>query len=480
MGSQTHRSLGLFALVSGAIVFMAFNSKPQTLSNLYSFQSLSDGATIYAGVTLSGKTLYGATVNGYGDEGGDTIYAINTDGSDFRVVLTDAYVEFYGGVIVSSNILYGTSTGGGNSGYGMVFAVCTNGSGLGFTNLHNFSPFAPQTNTNSDGAYPYGNLILWNNTLYGTTSQGGAAGVGVLFAINTDGLGFTNLHSFNGRDGSYPRAALIALGDILYGTTEEGGSNGLGTVFAMNTDGTGFTNLYSFSSASGAPYYTNSDGASPRCTLIFSGNRLYGTAYEGGAGGNGTVFAINIDGTGFTNLHSFAGPFHWPPFGTTINLDGALPYGALVVSGNSLYGTTTEGGYAGAGTIFCLRTDGTGFTNLYISSGGTAPNYFEAGLTLSGNALYGTSVNGGTYEYGTVFSITFSPTLAITASGTNVILTWPTNVAGFDYTGYTLQSTTNLASPSWSAVSPSPVIVNGQETVTNPISATQMFYRLLQ
>ena len=99
---------------------------------------------------------------------------------------------------------------------------------------------------------------------------------------------------------------------------------------------------------------------------------------------------------------------------------------------------------------------------------------------MSGNCLYGTTYEGGQFGYGTIFSVTFSPTLSITASGTNVILTWPTNVAGFDYTGYTLQSTTNLASPSWSAVSPSPVIVNGQETVTNPISATQMFYRLTQ
>jgi hypothetical protein len=53
-------------------------------------------------------------------------------------------------------------------------------------------------------------------------------------------------------------------------------------------------------------------------------------------------------------------------------------------------------------------------------------------------------------------------------------------VSVIDTSGFTLQSTTNLCSPSWSAVSPSPVVINGLETVTNAISGTQMFYRLMQ
>jgi len=60
-------------------------------------------------------------------------------------------------------------------------------------------------------------------------------------------------------------------------------------------------------------------------------------------------------------------------------------------------------------------------------------------------------------------------------------LSWPTNYAGFDYTGYTLQSTTNLVSPAiWTTVSPIPAIVNGQNAVTNLISGTEQFYRLSQ
>jgi hypothetical protein len=67
------------------------------------------------------------------------------------------------------------------------------------------------------------------------------------------------------------------------------------------------------------------------------------------------------------------------------------------------------------------------------------------------------------------------PQLTIIRSEPHVILTWPTN-----YAGYTLQSTTNLVAPVWTANSPAPIVVNGQNTVTNRISGTQQFFRLSQ
>jgi hypothetical protein len=72
------------------------------------------------------------------------------------------------------------------------------------------------------------------------------------------------------------------------------------------------------------------------------------------------------------------------------------------------------------------------------------------------------------------------PQLTITPSGTNFTLSWPTQIAGFDYSGYILQSTTNLVSPVWTTNSPAPVVVNGQNTSTNPISGTKQFFRLSQ
>src|SRR2546422_929481 len=108
---------------------------------------------------------------------------------------------------------------------------------------------------------------------------------------------FTTLHSFTGSDGAAPFAGLILSGTTLYGTANTGGSSGAGTVFAINTDGTGFTNLHSFTGGS--------DGATPYGGLVLSGNTLYGTATYGGSSGNGTVFKVNTDGSGFTNLYSF-------------------------------------------------------------------------------------------------------------------------------------------------------------------------------
>jgi hypothetical protein len=72
------------------------------------------------------------------------------------------------------------------------------------------------------------------------------------------------------------------------------------------------------------------------------------------------------------------------------------------------------------------------------------------------------------------------PQLTIAPSGPNVVLTWPTNNAGYDYTGFTLRSTTNLGTPVWTTNSPAPTVIAGQNTVTNPITGAQRFYRLVQ
>ena len=131
----------------------------------------------------------------------------------------------------------------------------------GFINLHNFTAIRTNSSgvyTNSDGARPYGGLILTGNTLFGTTTVGGTAGGGTVFAVNTDGMGFTNLHNFSSSsDGRNPQAGLLLIGSTLYGTANRGGSSGYGTVFAVNTNGTGFTNLHSFTAKSAAYPYTS-------------------------------------------------------------------------------------------------------------------------------------------------------------------------------------------------------------------------------
>jgi uncharacterized repeat protein (TIGR03803 family) len=290
------------------------------------------------------------------------------------------------GLILSGNTLYGTATEGGAHDEGTVFAVNTDGTG--FSNLHSFA-------ASSDGSIPEAGLILSGNTLYGTAYAGGTDSDGTVFAVNTNGTGFANLYNFtNGIDGANPRGGLILSGNTLYGTTYYGGSAGAGTVFAINTDGTGFTNLYSFTNGN--------DGAYPIGRLILSGNTLYGTA-SGGGNNAGTVFAINTDGTGFTNLYSFA---TLPDNDSNTNSDGAYPYGGLILSGKTLYGTAYLGGTNGFGTIFSIDTNGN-FQILYTFAGpldgdGAVP---YGGLVLSGSTLYGTTASGGTNYSGTIFEI---------------------------------------------------------------------------
>jgi uncharacterized repeat protein (TIGR03803 family) len=333
------------------------------------------------------------------------------------------------GLILLGNTLFGTAYYGGSSdsGNGTVFAFDTNGTV--FTTLHSFTATYYTTNSdgvpyypNSDGAEPF-RLILLGNTLYGTAYFGGSSGNGTVFAINTNGTGFTTLHSFTATsdffpyvnsDGANPYAGLILSGNTLYGTAYSGGSSGNGTVFAININGAGFTTLHSFTATPDSFPYINSDGANPT-GLILSGNTLYGTAETGGSSGNGTVFAINTNGTGFTTLHSFtATPDSFP----YVNSDGAAPTG-LILSGNTLYGTADSGGSSGNGTVFAINTNGAGFTTLHSFT--ATPDSFPyvnsdgaapTGLILSGNTLYGTADSGGSSGYGTAFSLSLQ--LAIT------------------------------------------------------------------
>jgi uncharacterized repeat protein (TIGR03803 family) len=453
----------IIALVCTALLLLTSALNAQTLTVLHSFTD-SDGAFPYAGLILQDNTLYGTTALGGASDGG-TVFALNTDGTGFAVLHSFSGfgdgVAPEAGLILSGGSLYGTATGGGSAGYGTVFAVNTDSTA--FTTLHSF------TGGNGNLRLSTAGLIISDNSLYGTAPLGGSSGSGTLFKVNIDGTGFTTLHNFaRAPDGANPQAGLILSGNTLYGTAAGGGSSSNGTVFRVSIDGTAFTNLHSFTATSGPDPSTNSDGAEPYAGLILSGNTLYGTTYGGGIGGNGTVFALNTDGTGFTTLHNFAGPG-----------DGANPQAGLILSGNILYGTATGGGSAGSGTVFKLNTDGSGFTNLYSFTDGSDGGDPSAGLILSGSSLYGTAQCGGNSGEGTLFRLSLpvtAPQLAVIPAGANVILTWPTDAAGF-----ALQSTTNLGSPAlWTAVSPDPVAANGRNIVTNSISGAQQFYRLAQ
>jgi uncharacterized repeat protein (TIGR03803 family) len=300
----------------------------------------------------------------------------------------------------SSGNLYGTSAWGGTSGYGTVFKIDTKGTE---TIIHNFT-------SGSDGANPEAALIRdAAGNLYGTTERGGI-GNGTIFEIDTTGKE-TILHAFETASaGVNPLTALMrdASGNV-YGTTSSGGlstclsllsSAGCGTIFKLSTSGK-MTVLHTFGSGT--------DGKSPAGDLISdSVGNFYGTTYDGGTHGYGTVFKLAKNGV-YSSLYSFN-------FG--VGPDGARPLGNLVRdSVGNLYGTTKYGGFfanttcqgSGCGTIFKVDASGNE-TVLYAFVGNPDGYYPEAGLVIdaSGN-LFGTTARGGengsTGDQGTVFRV---------------------------------------------------------------------------
>src|SRR4051812_27670124 len=126
-------------------------------------------------------------------------------------------------------------------------------------------------------------------------------------------------------DTGSPRAKLLlASNGYLYGTTSAGGDFGDGSVFRVLPNGTGFQTVHSFHFA---------DGAYPAAELIEFGGSLYGTTVGAGIGSNyGTIFRVDFDGS-FALVHAFSDP-----------ANGSGPAAALLESNGVLYGTTQEGG----------------------------------------------------------------------------------------------------------------------------------------
>ncbi len=308
-----------------------------TITPLYSFVGGSDGGNPYAGLIQAGDgSLYGTTEIG-GTDGYGEIFRISTNGS-----FTPLY-SFTGGndganpvaalIQTQDGSLYGTTENGGTNGVGAIFRISTNGT---FTSVHSFS--------NSSGANPAAALIqAGDGSLYGATGGGGTNYAGTIFQITTNGV-FTSVYSFTGgNDGGYPTASLLQASDgSLYGTTENGGTNGAGTIFQITTNGV-FTSLYSFTG--------RDDGANPAASLIQTADGyLYGTTSAGGINGWGAVFRATTDGR-LTTLCSFTGTQTPQQPGS----EGATPQASLIrASDGNFYGTANQGGAAGNGTVFVL------------------------------------------------------------------------------------------------------------------------------
>jgi uncharacterized repeat protein (TIGR03803 family) len=245
---------------------------------------------------------------------------------------------------------------------------------------------------------PRGTLIALHGKLYGTTYEGGAYGQGTVFSVRISDGKERIIHSFaNMPDGQNPLAGLLNRNGTLYGTTQVGGSIGRGTVFSVNATGAEHV-LYSFGGR---------DGETPDANLIDVRGTLYGTTAGGGRHMDGTVFSMKTTGSNERVLYSFG----------ENGSDGIAPVAGVITVNGALYGTTSEGGAAGYGTVF--RVTMAGKERALHSFGANYENdgeYPEAALIDVKGTLYGTTyvggislpscVESGTCDYGTVFALT--------------------------------------------------------------------------
>jgi len=303
------------------------------------------------------------------------------------------------------------------------------------TILHNF------TGPTTDGSSP-GTLVQYGSTLYGNAQTGGTYSKGVIYSISTNGSSYLILYNFgtNANDGVTPAWLVInSTGTTLYGITTTGGINNNGTLFSLSTSSPyTYSKLYDFSN--------NGISGSQPFRLIISGNTLYGTSISNYLSNNyGTLYSYNtststftqlyISSVGYTVFYSLAisgstlyfttnSFFGSPPFTsyiysiattggstTTVYTFGSSPSNPLnlIVSGTKIYGsnqTNQLSNYSGWG-IFSVTTSGTGYQQLVT---GSTISQSITTMILSGSTLYAAVNLGGTYNSGSLYSISTTGT----------------------------------------------------------------------
>ena len=355
-GNSAHCSLGSGCGTVFMLTAPAGSVTTWTHTVLYSFQgeSANDGSSPQGSLVFDSKgALYGTTASG-GKDGHGTVFKLTPPAASGDAWTETVLYSFKGGsdginpasglVFNTKGALFGTTSLGGSSDFGIVFSLTPNTAGTVWTEaiLYTFTGL-------SDGGKPYAGLVFKSTSLYGTTLDGGLHSQGAVFELTPpvkSGGAWTEtvLYSFTGEsDGGKPYAGVIfnAAGS-LFSTTGSGGT-GYGTVFELTPPVKGSTTwtesvLYTFG---GGPA-----GSYARSGLIFdtTGN-LYSTTGVGSAN-SGVVFELSPpakSGEKWTEsvLWTFSG-----------GSDGGNSTAGLVLKGSDLYGTTSLGGENGQGTVF--------------------------------------------------------------------------------------------------------------------------------
>jgi uncharacterized repeat protein (TIGR03803 family) len=380
---------GSYAGGGGDGALFCYNTTSADITTLYSFEDNSDGAGPTCLLTQSPSgLLYGECASGGIDNssssGDGTIFSVPTSGGATTILHTfpSNGTQENGGFNVTigpDGALYGVVAGGSVAGDGLVFRQTTDGNN--FSILHDFA------DGTFDGKNPlYGDVMFGSDgLLHGTTSGWDVGPGGAVYSLSPTGGSYI-VANISGS----PYGGLITGFDGSYwGTTWDGGDLQDGSVFQIDSEGAVNT-VASLGGSSGSNLASS-------VTLGRDGN-YYGTTCEGGQNGDGTIFRLTPSGAESV-LYSFTG-----------SSDGLNPFGTLALgSDGNLYGTTSGGvlvaGSSGYGTIFQfspelgLKTIGT------FNSADSGSYPIGRLIECSNGLLYGTTLFGGAYGHGTIFSI---------------------------------------------------------------------------
>lgn len=388
--------------------------------------------------------------------GGSAVYRMRSDGGEFTLIRRE-----------SSNYLTGTTMGLDGRLYGSTWQPPF-GAAPGLFRM-NADGGMFEIIKSLPGEHSVAGVVQdADGMLFGTTVASGNFNRGVVFKVTTNGTGFERIHHFGSvpADGHLAGALLIGSDGWLYGCTVYGGDRDQGIIFKINRDGGGYAVLHHFDNTSrrgGRPTYH-------RPLLEASDGLLYGAA-DGGDNRAGVLFCIGRDGSGFRLVHQFAGEDSF----------GDSPVGGLIEwCDGALYGTTHEGGIDGAGIVFRVNRDGSGFRVLKVYIDGPNPGDSDGTsgvpLVLGADGRIHGLTSGGSVAQGTKFMIDIAPAIAMRMEPSVVTLSWPSCADGF-----VLEYATALAQPTeWSPVTVEPADSGTRRLVQLPRASAPFFFRLVR
>jgi uncharacterized repeat protein (TIGR03803 family) len=365
------------------------------LRALASFDGVNQERPSVGVATDSSGNLFG--VSSGGPAGYGSVYEIARGSSSVTTVASFTATNWgpRGLTVDSSGDLFGTTINGGANSLGTVFEIA-----------HGSQTITPLASFVGSGEVnPIGNLVLdAAGDVFGVTQYGGdlllnnGIGVGMAFEVAHGGGVVTPVASFNDVDGELPNGSLAidSLGN-LFGTAWGGGGNGVGDAFEIVQGSGVITPLASFNGVNGKHPYGG--------VVVDSADDLYSATSSGGANSNGTLFEIAAGSGDITTL---------APFNAA---NGAEPSASLVLdSAGDLFGTMFAGGVGGLGSIFEVA-QGSGIVSTLASFNSAAGELPAGGVIVdsSGN-FFGTTSQGGAYNYGTVFELP-------TSAGTSTVVT---------------------------------------------------------